>query len=690
MTRQVTFKNSFTSGAWSPPLHPRVDLAQASHAASELSNVLIHAQGGVSRRPGLFFVEDVGSDGRLASFTFNRLQSYLVLWTDKRVRVYRNMTQVADIVAPWSYEQLATLCWAQGGDTMVMTHGEVAPRQLVRELDGQGRETWALHQTPITQAQGDPYHGSWGSYKQEIAKQGSYWRMPFSPHGRSDVSWRVIANNKGGRIPSILRARGWFLGSDEQVYTDTFVGSLLRYREDGKNYYFYCLQVTLQDPLGGDLSVDFAVRPVPNAQAIYPPFAKDTSLLGEMAFLDFSASRGWPRYCLFHQNRLILAGTSSRPNRVWMSHINSFWNFSEGEALDDEAITLDISEKTVDPVREVFSGRDLQVFTDDAEWVVSGRPLTPEAVQVRRETTHGLYPHRRVRPQLVEGATLFVDYSGRVLRELYYNTDADAYVSGDLSVLAQEVLGEPLEQVYDDERHIVYVPCEAGHVAALTVYRGHQVLGWSRLTTEGRFRSVALVGGRTFFLVEREHNGAKRFCLECFKDDLHVDSALEFSLGEMQEATRVWTHPSLTRLIDDTRAFVVVGDGEEQQGVRVQDAQSLRLRKATRDLTVGLSYTHCIAPLPFAVQSGAYRPIETVFRLHRSGALQVDYGRGVRDVPLQKMMRGRAMSDAPFSGEVALRSDGWRKREELLWRIEQKSPQPFHLLSIKTQIKVVE
>ena len=687
MTRQVTFKNSFTSGAWSPTLHPRVDLSQASHAASELSNVLIHPQGGVSRRPGLFFVADVGADGRLAHFTFNRSQSYLVVWTDKRVRVYRNTTQVADITAPWTYEQLGTLCWAQGGDTMIITHGDVAPHQLVRELGDNGQETWSLRQTPITQVGRNPYHGSWSKYETAIDAQGSYWRMPFSSHWSPDVAWGMLINNQGGRIPSVIRTAGWFLGNDEDVYRALFNKTMLRYRQDDKTYYFYCLQVSLSHPHGGDPWVNFSVLPVPNAQGLYPPFANGTRLLGEMSVLDFSSGRGWPRYCLFHQNRLILAGTTSRPNRVWMSHVNSFWNFSADEALDDEAITLDISEKTVDPVREVFSGRDLQVFTDDAEWVVSGRPLTPKDVQVRRETTHGIYANRRVRPQLVEGATLFIDYSGKVLRELHYNADVDSYVTGDLSVLAQAALDAPLEQVYDDERHIVYIPCEAGYVAALTVYRGHQVLGWSRLETRGRFRSVALVGDRTFFLVEREHNGEKRFYLECFKDDLYVDNAVELGVGEGSSAVRDWSHESLNRFIDEG-GFIVVADGAEQNNVRTQGMNTLRLRKAVRDLTVGYAYTHRIAPLPFAVQAGAYRPIETVFRLHQSGALQVDYGRGMRDVPLRQG-RTKPQKNTTFSGEVALRSDGWRRREDILWRIEQTSPQPFHLLSIKTQIKVV-
>ena len=592
-------------------------------------------------------------------------------------------SRLADLAAPWSLEQLDTLCWAQGGDTMVLTHAEIPPRLLLRILDSQGRAGWVLRETPITQEDAAAYHGSWK--ERWFGGYGSYWRMPSSAAWPDSVTWDLYRNG-GGNDVTTFDVAPIFLGKKLDTYKQLFTKSLLRYVYEGKAYYFYIITVEFvsyhRREDGFFLKVH--TRSLPDAVRNYPPFRPGFSLTdnGSLSMLDFSSNRGWPRVCLFHQGRLILAGTKGRPNRVWISHVHDFWNFDLGDSLDDEAVVVDISEKTVDPVRELFSARDLHIFTDEGEWSLRGRPLTPQGFSLLRETTHGIYGKRRITPCLVEGATLFVERSGKILRELYYDAEAEVYIGGDLSILNTDLLAEPLEQFYDGAQHLVYVVCADGHIAALTVYRSHSVSGWSRLETAGRFRSGIVVGDVTYFLVERTIGDKKHFFLECFKDDLFLDSALELALKDKTMSTKVWQDASLSRF--GSGSFAVLTDGKFIKNVTLASRDSVKLNVKAAALTAGYAYTHCVAPLPVMVAAGPYRPLETVFRLHQTGAFAVDYGRGVQNISLPFKAK-----ETIFSGPVTLRSDGWRRDEAVLWRIEQDSPHPFHLLSVKSHIKVV-
>ncbi len=52
----------------------------------------------------------------------------------------------------------------------------------------------------------------------------------------------------------------------------------------------------------------------------------------------WSDARGWPRSCVFHEGRLFLGGSKSRPSTLWSSRVADFFNFDPGEQLDDSAL----------------------------------------------------------------------------------------------------------------------------------------------------------------------------------------------------------------------------------------------------------------------------------------------------------------------------------------------------------------
>jgi len=86
----TAFQNSFIGGEFSPSLFGRSDLSKYQSAAKLLKNFIVQPHGGAANRPGLEYIEDSLGTGRLITFKFSTLQSYVLAFTDLRLRVLKD------------------------------------------------------------------------------------------------------------------------------------------------------------------------------------------------------------------------------------------------------------------------------------------------------------------------------------------------------------------------------------------------------------------------------------------------------------------------------------------------------------------------------------------------------------------------------------------------------------------------
>ena len=328
-------------------------------------------------------------------------------------------------------------------------------------------------------------------------------------------------------------------------------------------------------------------------------------------------------------------------------------------------------------MRAVVSGRQLQVFSSGAEWTVSGDPLTPASIQLRRQTRIGSPADRAVRPVDVEGAVLFLARNGRELREFLFADAEFAYRAQDLALLAGHLFAGPVEQAWDGAAWRLSVVMEDGSIAALTAWRAEGVHAWTRIETDGAFRSVAVAGGVSWALVERD--GA--FSVERFDEALGVDAAIA---GTVARPARSWG--GLAHL--EGRTVAVVADGRVLPGLRVTGGRVL-LDAPAHTVQAGLAFAHAVEPLApgiqlarGAMQGVAHRAVRVVLRLEGARSLCCDTGFGLRRA---------ALGDDGFTGDISLGAGGWRRDGSVpLWRIEDETPLPFHLLSAATELKVTD
>lgn len=630
MTRIREIKTNFTAGEISRELLGRGDLRAYDNGALSLRNVFIQPTGGITRRAGLAYIDTAPGNGRLIAFEFNTQQTSLLVVTDEQIDVYTGGVLEDTIAAPWTESQIAQLAWTQSADTLLLTHPDVPPKKLTRSSGG----SWAL--------------SDWSFFT-----DGGILYQPYFKFAESEVTL-----TPSGTTGSIT------LTASASVFEAGHEGARLRVAGS---------EVEITDFDSATVVTVTTIEDLPGTDATIDWF--------EQAF---SPVRGYPATVAFHQDRLVIGGSRDLPNRLWFSKSGDLFNFDLGEGLDDEAIEFAILSDQVNAIRGIFSGRHLQVFTSGAEWQVTGDPLTPASVQIRRQTRIGSRIDRYIPPTNVDGATLFIARNKQEVQEFLYTDLEQAYRSSDLALLSKHVITDPIDMDYDSKRRLLFLVRADGRFAALTAFRVEAVSAWTLHETDGSVKAVAVVGDEVYMLVQR---GTDYF-IEQFDDTLNLDSALT---GEVGSPATVWS--GLDHL--EGQSVSIVADGQVVDNQTVTSGQ-ITLAEAASTIEVGLAYTHIVEPLPpsdIGASGGGrrVRMVEGIFRLYETQSLKLDMGRGLSDITLRQLGEDPILDAPPpsVSGDIRVRALGWQNDATApLWRIEQSDPLAFTLLSVTTELKV--
>lgn len=249
----------------------------------------------------------------------------------------------------------------------------------------------------------------------------------------------------------------------------------------------------------------------------------------------YSSLRGYPAAVTFHENRLWLAGTIGQPDGIWASKSAQYFNFDIGDANDDDSLDLTASIGEINTIRHLVSNRDLQIFTSTSEMYIPSfteKPITPTNAQIRRQTSYGA---NYVRPDSFDGATIYVQKTGSVVREYIYSDAEAAYVSTGISVLSPHLITSPIQMcilrgAINRPESYAFVVNDDGTIAVFTSNRAESRAGWSQWTTTGQFHSACTVDDRVFCVGQYDTgDGTQKFILMEFDSDLNMDFADNFT-----------------------------------------------------------------------------------------------------------------------------------------------------------------
>ncbi|WP_374381943.1 hypothetical protein [Dongia sp.] len=127
---------SFDAGELGPYMYGRTDTGKFGKGLQICENFIPLPQGPLLRRKGFEFVADLTSDMptgdvRLTMFDFQNVQQLELVFTDLKMKVFLNKALQATVVTPWTASQVASLRFAQSGDSLIAVHKDV-PVQLIQ------------------------------------------------------------------------------------------------------------------------------------------------------------------------------------------------------------------------------------------------------------------------------------------------------------------------------------------------------------------------------------------------------------------------------------------------------------------------------------------------------------------------------------------------------------------------------
>lgn len=346
---------------------------------------------------------------------------------------------------------------------------------------------------------------------------------------------------------------------------------------------------------------------------------------------EWNATRGYPGAVCFHQQRLVLAGNTARPQAFWGSNPGLPENFPLGPD-DDDAYEFLIATNDVNAINWLLPTRVLLMGTASSEFSVETSPgstnasITPNNVNVKTSTAWGSNP--KISPIRVGLAGLFVTRYGTEFREMVYSLQRDSYVADDLLLLAEHLTkgaAGGVLQITDMayQRHpaaVVWCVRSDGTLLGLTYQREHDVVGWHRQITGPDVQEVTPVKGKyeavittphwnldrdvVFFIVNRTVNGNQKRYIE-YADDLNgyygtlgMDCALTYSGAPTASVT------GLYHLIGET--VKVLGDGAVYPDQVVDSTGTIQLQGLTcSKVEAGLNFNSKLRTMRIEVGNAA-------------------------------------------------------------------------------------
>jgi hypothetical protein len=242
----------------------------------------------------------------------------------------------------------------------------------------------------------------------------------------------------------------------------------------------------------------------------------------------WSGGRGYPKTACFYEGRLVLGGTTQKPQSIFMSKSGSAFDFELGEGDDDDGIFTTISSRKLTDIVDVFPGRNLQVFTSGAEFAINITPVTPSTIAITPQTSHGSL---NIEAQEIDGATIFADRNGKSIKEFVYSFNEDAYVAADSSVLSPELIKTPVDIAIlggtsSDDANWVFIVNTDGSATVLNTLRAQDINGFTEWTTSGSIKKVAVVDDELYMVNRRTVGGVTSCFIERWSFDHKADCSL--------------------------------------------------------------------------------------------------------------------------------------------------------------------
>lgn len=538
MPRYTQFQTNFSVGELDPLLKARTDLEQYGNGLESAKNVIIHPQGGATRRPGLKTIADLYNSPapenfRVIPFQFSRDDSYALVIKSGTIKVFKNDVFQVNVTASDITDAIVPeLNYTQAVDTLILVHEDMHPKRLIRNSD----ISWTFEDLPLVNI---PYYA--------FDLHNHYPKFDVTPSA-VDGNITLTASNythdtgtaqSGSSTTIQLKAATSFTALDSPVgmtvtitsgtgdgqskhihswdnttKTATIDGTWDTAPDNTSGYKVYPYgpasvgeiinrnsgvsaqgQARIVEHLTDTTVSAIVITPffdtgaMQNSIYVSMPTESQNQWYSETGYEDtWSTTQGWPRTAAFYEGRLYLGGTALRPNTVWGSKVAQYFDFDQGTGLDDEGVEATLNVKEFNEITALNAGPDLQIFTSGGEFVViqePSSPVTPATFMIKPQSQIGSKPNVPVIN--IGGSAVFIQRQGQSLVSMQYSNEEGGYGTLPLSTLSSHLLKNPIDMakrraVATDEAEQVYiVNGDDGTISLYSILPDQNVIAPSRI-----------------------------------------------------------------------------------------------------------------------------------------------------------------------------------------------------------------
>jgi len=580
--------NDFSFGEVSPSLRSRTDSNVYTRSGESVKNFFVRAEGGVIRRPATRLIDSFSQSYddsltqqiRIEPFIFSEDEKYIVAFSDGKIEIFRiplsgSITKVATLTAdvdanaiPIDNTNLNQFTYAQRGDFMFLAHQDFLCRMLVRTgLTSFEVRVFSFDESLDGNRIYQPYYNFQpnGVTISASATSGTGVTLTSSAnYFESDhVGTRILIDETEALITGFTNATTVTATIKGTLRTQLGIDALRT--KNGTNIIEVThplhglsagASITIDNAAGlGGISASnvngtFTIRRVIDENRYDydcghsasstvdgggSPTVESSAATTNWFEQSYSPLRGFPAAITFHEDRLWFGGTQSQPDGIWGSKTSFYFNFDIGDADDDDALDLDSNIGVNNTIRHLVSNRDLQVFASEQEFYIpsfADNAITPSNAKISAQTPYGT---GYVRPQSLDGSTLFVQATGTAVRDYVYSDAEGAYIGNMISLLSSHLVDAPLQLAtvkgsLNRPGAYAFFLMSNGKLGVYYQVRNENKAGWMNWETEGNFHSICSVDEDLFCVTVRDDGtGTNKLFLEQFDQNLVLDFSDEFS-----------------------------------------------------------------------------------------------------------------------------------------------------------------
>lgn len=470
MTLQRPIATSFNGGELSPRMGGRVDTAIYAVGVETAENFVPTVEGAIVKRPGFEYIRPAAASATwLTAFRFNLTQQYVIEWSEGKLRFYTNGVRIEtapnvpyEVAVPYTAAEAPFVSAFQSFDRLYLDHPNHPPAALTRT----SATTFSYAETvlrngPFADGNADAgvtvgSSGTTGSVtltaSAAIFKPGhvgalfrlealdfaaiKVWQVGIAGvdvgtiyRNEGNVYTALTAGRTGTSAPIHTSGAAWD-GDDNAAATDINAkgpfGVQWEYRHDR----FGILQITAVAP-GGLSATATVLRRLPDGLITAPSWRWAHAL--------FSVEAGWPNVVLGIGSRLCHIKQFDLAASVVGDYQNHVTTTASGLTPADLAFRRPIL--TEDPILWAAADRNRILAGTASREIAIGAINTAQAISGDNieAVPQSYYGSEPVFPLQLGSAGIFVQRSGRKLRQFEYDFARDRYAADNMTVWCRHI-----------------------------------------------------------------------------------------------------------------------------------------------------------------------------------------------------------------------------------------------------------